>query len=229
MSFSSEIRTELLHIPVKKAHCLKAKDAAAAFLSGEDAVLPQRDCCRKTFLRAVFLSIGHVSDPEKSYHAEFALKTDEQAPLLTDLLSFYGLNMKTVHRKGQTILYCKEGEQISDLLNLLGAHQALMSFENTRILKSMRNSLNRRVNCEAANLGKTATASVRQLSDIQTIEETIGLSALSDALRETAEQRLANPDLSIAELGQTLDPPVGKSGMNHRFRRLAEIAERLRG
>ena len=104
-----------------------------------------------------------------------------------------------------------------------------MSFENTRILKSMRNSLNRRVNCEAANLGKTATASVRQLSDIQTIEETIGLSALSDALRETAEQRLANPDLSIAELGQTLDPPVGKSGMNHRFRRLAEIAERLRG
>ena len=137
--------------------------------------------------------------------------------------------MKTVHRKGQTILYCKEGEQISDLLNLLGAHQALMSFENTRILKSMRNSLNRRVNCEAANLGKTATASVRQLSDIQTIEETIGLSVLSDALRETAEQRLANPDLSIAELGQTLDPPVGKSGMNHRFRRLAEIAERLRG
>ncbi len=146
-----------------------------------------------------------------------------------DVMNGFGLEAKTVTRKKHRVVYVKEGARIVDLLNMTGAHVALMNLENVRILKEMRNSVNRRVNCETANISKTVDAAVRQLKDIEYIRDTAGLSSLPDNLRETAALRLEYPDAPLKELGTYLSPPVGKSGVNHRLRRISEIAEQLRG
>ena len=131
-------------------------------------------------------------------------------------------------RKDSFVIYLKEGEQIVDLLNIMEAHIALLKLEDIRVLKDMRNNINRMVNCETANLGKTINASIRQIENIEYIEETIGLYKLPINLQEVAELRLEHKDASLKELGNMLNPPIGKSGINHRFRRIEEIAERLR-
>ncbi|MBO5281608.1 MAG: DNA-binding protein WhiA, partial [Lachnospiraceae bacterium] len=134
-----------------------------------------------------------------------------------------------VLRKKYYVVYIKEGEGIVDLLNVMGAHVSLMNLENLRILKEMRNSINRRVNCETANITKTVNAAGRQIEDILYLREHYGLKKLSPGLREMAEVRLEYPDAPLKELGEYLDPPVGKSGVNHRLRKLSELAEQLRG
>lgn len=141
----------------------------------------------------------------------------------------FAVDAKIVERKRHYVVYLKEGAQIVDMLNVMGAHVALMDLENVRILKEMRNSVNRKVNCETANITKTVSAAVRQVEDIQWIEQTRGLGSLPDSLREIAEVRLEHPDMPLKDLGQLLDPPLGKSGVNHRLRRISEIADRHRG
>ena len=127
------------------------------------------------------------------------------------------------------MVYIKEGSGIVDILNVMEAHIALMELENVRILKEVRNSVNRKVNCETANLNKTISAAVKQIEDIEYIRDNYGLSKLSESLEEMARLRLDNPDASLKELGDMLSPPVGKSGVNHRLRKICEIAEDLRG
>lgn len=126
------------------------------------------------------------------------------------------------------MVYIKEGSDIVDILNVMEAHVALMNLENVRILKEMRNTVNRKVNCETANLKKTVSAAVKQIEDIEFIRDTVGLSVLSDTLEEIARLRLENPDSSLKELGEMLNPVVGKSGINHRLRKICEIADDLR-
>lgn len=188
----------------------------------------QSQCCVKAFLRGAFLAGGSISDPEKTYHLELTSRTSEQADELRRLMGFYGLNGRTITRKGSYVTYLKEGENIVDFLNVVGAHRALMELENVRILKGMRNNVNRIVNCETANLGKTVNASVRQVENILYIAENIGLDKLPASLREIAELRLEHKDLNLTELGQMLHPPLGKSGVNHRLRKLDRIAEKHR-
>jgi len=139
------------------------------------------------------------------------------------------LNSKIIQRKDNFVVYIKEGEQIVDLLNIIGAHQALLKLEDIRVLKEVRNNINRLVNCETANLGKTISASMRQIESIKTIQRRMGLNKLPDNLREIAEVRLANPDASLKEIGEMMNPPIGKSGVNHRFRKLEEIADEWGG
>ncbi|HOQ07761.1 MAG TPA: DNA-binding protein WhiA [Clostridiales bacterium] len=189
----------------------------------------EQACCIKAFLRGAFLAGGSISDPEKTYHLELTSRTSEQAGEIRRLMGFYGLNGRTIIRKGSYVTYLKEGENIVDFLNVIGAHRALMELENVRILKGMRNNVNRIVNCETANLGKTVNASVRQVENILYIAENIGLDKLPPSLREIAELRLEHKDLSLTELGQMLSPPLGKSGVNHRLRKLDRIAEKHRG
>ncbi|HOJ79721.1 MAG TPA: DNA-binding protein WhiA [Clostridiales bacterium] len=189
----------------------------------------QQTCCVKSFLRGAFLAGGSISDPEKTYHLELTSRTAEQADEIRRLMALYGLNGRTIIRKGSYVTYLKEGENIVDFLNVIGAHRALMELENVRILKGMRNNVNRIVNCETANLGKTVNASVRQVENILYIVENIGLDKLPPGLREIAELRLEHKDLSLTELGQMLNPPLGKSGVNHRLRKLDRIAEKHRG
>lgn len=185
-------------------------------------------CCKRAFIRGAFLSAGSMSDPKKSYHFEIVCAVQKKAKQLQEIMNCFDLDAKIVIRKKSYVVYLKEGSQIVDILNIMEAHVALMELENVRILKEMRNSVNRKVNCETANINKTVSAAVRQVEDITYIQETIGFEKLSDGLREIALVRLANPEATLKELGDFLSPPVGKSGVNHRLRKLSETAEKLR-
>jgi DNA-binding protein WhiA len=188
----------------------------------------KRVCCRKSFLRAAFLTGGSISDPEKTYHLEISTHNNMCAEIIKELLQEYGINVKIIIRKGNYVAYIKEGENIVDFLNIIGAHAALMELENVRILKDMRNNVNRIVNCETANLEKTVNASVRQMENIKFIQSTIGIDKLPDNLIEIADMRLEYSEASLKELGEMLHPRLGKSGVNHRLRKLDEIADQLR-
>ena len=188
----------------------------------------ERDCCKRAYLRGWFLAAGTVSNPEGQYDLEIVAETDEQACFIRSILDSFDLGAKLTHRKGRSVLYMKEGQKVVDFLNIVGAHVALMEFENTRILKEVRGRVNRRVNCETANIKKTISASSKQVEDIRLINDTIGWEKLPESLRQMARVRMDNPDVSLAELGELLDPPVGKSGVNHRLRRLSEIAADIR-
>ena len=183
---------------------------------------------RRAYIRGAFIGGGSISNPEKTYHLEFVTHSEEYAVDLSKLINSYGLNSKVIQRQNSYIIYIKEGEQIVDLLNIIGAHSCLLELENIRIMKEMRNNVNRLVNCETANLSKTVNAAVRQVESIKLIQSQIGLQRLPKNLREIAELRLNYPDESLKELGEMLDPPVGKSGVNHRLRKIEKIAEELR-
>ena len=191
-------------------------------------MLVQNQCCRRAYIRGAFLASGSLSDPEKGYHFEIVCSGEEKADELREMLVSFGIDARITLRKRSYVLYVKEGSQIADLLNVMEAHVALMKFENVRILKEMRNSVNRQVNCETANLNKTVSAAVKQIEDIQFIQRTIGFDELPENLAEIAVLRLEQPETTLKELGQMLTPPVGKSGVNHRLRKLSLIAEELR-
>ena len=180
---------------------------------------------RRAFIRGCFLTCGSITDPSRFYHCEFACPTGELADQIAGLLPAFGIEAHTVVRKKQHVVYIKEGNQISDLLKVMEAEEAILAFENVRVIKDVRNRVNRRVNCETANLYKTSAAAAVQLRDSDRIRETAGLSSLPPNLAEAAAARLENPDASLTELGEMMNPPLGKSGMNHRFRKIHEIAE----
>ncbi|SNS89436.1 hypothetical protein SAMN05446037_102612 [Anaerovirgula multivorans] len=187
-----------------------------------------KQCCKRAYLRGAFLGGGSISAPEKTYHLEFVTNSMEHSEDLKNLINEYDLNAKIVERKGSFVVYIKEGDQVVDILNIIGAHKALLDLENIRIYKQMRNDINRIVNCETANLSKTVNASIRQIENIEYIKDTIGINELPLNLREIAELRLNYQDASLKELGQMLHPPIGKSGVNHRLRKMEEIAEKVK-
>jgi len=190
--------------------------------------ITNQSCCKRAFIRGAFLAVGSMSDPEKGYHLEFVCEEEEQAKLLHNIIASFDIETKVMERKDHHIVYMKEGAAIVDMLNVMEAHVALMELENLRILKEMRNSINRRVNCETANINKTVSAAAKQVEDIKYIEAKKGLASLPESLYEMALIRLENPDAALKELGELLDPPVGKSGVNHRLRKISEYADRLR-
>ncbi|MBQ9550174.1 MAG: DNA-binding protein WhiA [Lachnospiraceae bacterium] len=196
--------------------------------SQPDSLLYERSCCRRNLIRGAFLSGGSVSDPKGSYHMEFVCDSREKAEGLRSIISGFNIESRIAGRKRSFVVYLKEGDDIVTMLNIMEAPAALMEMENARIYKDMRNNVNRRVNCETANIKKTVSAAVRQVNDIEFIKEKKGFGFLDDALREMAEVRLQYPDAALKELGNFLNPPVGKSGVNHRLRRLSRIADDLR-
>ncbi len=210
---------------------LKMADESV-FLAGAgsavDPLLVQQPCCKRAFIRGAFLCAGSISNPEKSYHFEIVCSSMERARQLQVLIRPFGPDAKIVQRKNHSILYIKEGDQIVDMLNIMGAPVSLMNLENIRIVRDVRNTVNRKVNCEAANINKTVNASVRQMEDIRCLKETKGFEQLPEGLAEIAELRLENPDASLKELGEMLTPPIGKSGVNHRLRKLSQLAEQAR-
>ncbi|MDD6183703.1 MAG: DNA-binding protein WhiA [Lachnospiraceae bacterium] len=188
----------------------------------------QNACCKRAFIRGAFLTSGSMSDPEKAYHFEIVCNREDRAEQLRDIMNSFGMEAKIVSRKRSYVVYLKEGEQIVDILNIMEAPVALMNLENIRILKEMRNSVNRQVNCETANIHKTVSAAVKQIEDIEYLREKVGLEHLPLPLREMAYVRLEHPDAPLKELGTYLVPAVGKSGVNHRLRKLGIMAEDLR-
>lgn len=197
-------------------------------LSLAQNVVIQQNCCKRAFLRGAFLAAGSLSDPEKFYHFEIVCATEAKALQLQGLMISFGLDAKIVLRKKYYVVYIKEGSQIVDILNVMEAPVSLMELENIRILKEMRGSVNRQVNCETANINKTVSAAVKQVEDIVYIRDNMGFDGLPEGLLEIAELRLSRPEATLKELGEALDPPVGKSGVNHRLRKLGSLAEKLR-
>lgn len=212
MSFSSKMKEELTAIS-RKDFTLKEKTS---------------NMLTRRLIRNLFLRSGSISDPEKCYHLEIVCVSFEEAEQLKKILEDFGLDAKIVERKRHFVVYLKEGAQIADMLRIMEAPSALMEFENIRIVKEMRNSINRQVNCEAANLGKTISAAVKQVEDIKFICSKIGLDNIPESLAETAEKRLKYPEATLKELGELMDPPIGKSGVNHRLKKLSRLAEELK-
>lgn len=198
------------------------------FEQGIRSALIRRDCCRRAYLRGAFLGGGSISNPEGTYHLEIITTHESYAGELARLMQRFHLSAKVSCRKHWWVVYLKESEQIASFLSIVGAHTALLEFENTRIYKEMRNQVNRLVNCETANLNKSVNAAVRQVANINYVVEHWGLENLPLSLRAVAEARLAYPDISLRELGELMSPKLGKSGINHRMRKIEEMAEQLR-
>ncbi|MDO4619994.1 MAG: DNA-binding protein WhiA [Lachnospiraceae bacterium] len=210
---------------------LEAEDpeqAEAAMLTVGHASVLRMECCRKAFLRGAFLAAGSISAPEKYYHLELVCPEPEAADLLKAVMESMDLDPRIVKRKKDYIVYLKEGDHIVSLLGAMGASVSFLNIETIRVMKEMRGSVNRRVNCETANLNKTVVSAVRQMEDIRYLRDHGGFSTLTPQLREMAEARLAYPDAPLSELGEYLEPKIGKSGVNHRLRKLSAAAEDLR-
>lgn len=221
---NSEIALKVL----KATKLIEMNDYGITIFHRIHPLVVQSTCCKRAYIRGAFLASGSMSDPEKTYHLEFVNIHKKHSQELMELINSFEMDSKIVERKKYYVVYLKEGTQIVDLLNIMEGHVALMELENLRILKEMRNNVNRIVNCETANLNKTVSASVRQIEDIEYIEEKIGLGSIPNPLEEMARLRLMYRDATLKELGTMLDPPVGKSGVNHRLRKISEIAEKLR-
>ncbi|HET6350733.1 MAG TPA: DNA-binding protein WhiA [Coriobacteriia bacterium] len=198
------------------------------FALGVDPALVKRDCCAIAYLRGAFLGGGFVADPHGDFHFELTAESEQLAEDLVALMDRFGIEARVAQRRGTFAVYLKGAEPIVTFLALVGAHRALLRTEDVRIVKSMRNDVNRLVNAEIANQAKTAEAAVGQIQAIEFLADTRGLDSLPPALRELAELRRANPDVSLRELGELADPPLSKSAVYHRVRRIEELAEEAR-
>ena len=259
MSFSQEVKEEILNKYTKATHCQKAQLAAFLIFDGKNVKkdsekdcyiynftsgrktfnirldtseglekLTERTCCKRAFLKGAFIGAGTISDPEKEYRFDIVCSTEEQAEFLKELFGAFEIRARVTSRRGKYVLYIKEGELISEALNVLEAHKAMMDFENIRIVKEMRGSINRQVNCETANINKAIAASMKQARDIELILEKRGESSLDESLAAVANARLQYPDVTLAELGNLMTPAISKSAVNHRMRKISQLAEELR-
>jgi hypothetical protein len=195
----------------------------------DESGVPRKKCCRRAYLRGAFLSRGSITNPERTYHLEISTEQTLLAEKILAIMASLNLEAGITQRKGSLVTYMKDGQQIVNLLNLMGAHSSLLHFENVRVMKDMRNQINRLVNCETANVDKTVKAAMEQLEDIRLIDEIIGLEELSPKLQEVAKVRLANPYASLQELGELMLPKMSKSGVNYRIRQIREKARELDG
>ncbi|CAM3511619.1 DNA-binding protein WhiA [Paenibacillus lupini] len=222
----------IVRIPTKVQEILselRIVSEGFVFNDGIDKSIIKKSCCKRSYLRGAFLAGGSVNNPEgSSYHLEISSMYEEHCEALVELANKFDLNARCIERKKGFVFYIKEGEKIIELLNIVGAHQALFKFEDVRIMRDMRNSVNRIVNCETANLNKTIGAAVRQIDNIRLLQREIGLNNLPDKLREVAEVRLQHPDMNLKEVGEMLKGSVSKSGVNHRLRKIDELAEKIR-
>ena len=212
----------------KAVELLKIKVSGKEGALRADGMAFLHTCCKRAFLRGTFLASGSISNPQKSYHFEISETEQGRAEQIVGLIRSFSVDAKSILRKNYHVVYVKEGEQVADLLNIMEAHRALMEFENVRIVKGVRNSVNRQVNCETANLSKTVNAARKQYEDIVLIRDRVGLHVLSEALEEIARLRLEYPEASLIELGDLLSPKLGKSGVNHRLKKISEYADSLR-
>ncbi len=215
MSFSKEVKKEI-------EERLRKKSGDFTFSQNTDSINPAH------ILAELFLQSGSVNDPEASYHLEIVCDNEDSAKYVYDLMNGLDFAARITRRKEKYIVYLKDRETIADFLGTVGAVKSMLKMENSLILKDMRNSVNRKVNFEAANIEKTVSAAVREIEDIRYIEANGGLKQLPEGLRKIAELRMEQPDASLKVLGESMDPPLGKSGVNHRLRKIRNFAEKLK-
>lgn len=212
MSFSSDLKNELLD--------LKMWDNNSSLKQDEQLV--------RLLIREAFIKSGFINDPKKDYHLEISFKSKKKAEEMKKLLEQCKIENVGITKKGRgTIIYIKDGENISSFLALIGANNAVLRFEETRVMKEARNNINRIVNCETANLNKTIDAAIQQIKSIKLLKQKHKFSSLPENLKEIGELRLKNPDASYEELGKMLLKPIGKSGVSHRLNKINQIAKEL--
>ena len=190
--------------------------------------LEQNDEIQKSIVKGAFLGAGSITDPNKQYHLEIFFQEKNNAEYILNICKSFGVYLKILEYNDKMQLYIKDGEEISKFLALLGANRGVLSFEDVRITKEIKNNVNRLVNCETANLNKIVNASVNQVNDIKLIQKLNKFEELPDYLKEIALIRLENPDMSLKALGELLEKPIGKSGVNHRLQKIHDFAEELR-
>ena len=212
MSFASDIKEELLGLKMWNMNSSMKQDEQLARL----------------YIREAFIKSGSINDPNKKYHLQVMFKQKVKAQQMQTLLSNFQIHAKIIKKEKEYMLYLKDGEEISEFLALIGAHHSVLKFEEIRVLKETRNEINRIVNCETANLNKTIGAAVKQIEDIKLIKKENQFNALPENLQEIANIREENPDASLVELGKLLKETIGKSGVNHRLKKIHAIAEDLR-
>ncbi len=193
-----------------------------------DPALSSKECCARSYLRGTFLGAGSVNHPDGGYHLEISCNNEEYSNELLSFFRSFQLKGNVMDRKTNHVIYFKNSDDIATILNLIGAHSALLRYEDFRVMKNIKNDVNRRVNCETANLTKTIDASLQKSEDIELIADSRGLESLPTSLQEIARLRMANPYKSLKELGQMLNPPLSKSGVNGRLRRITKIANQIR-
>ena len=214
----------------------KISDIKGVFTSIDDNLkinissfeVPKEEILQKALVRGSFLGGGSVNNPENNYHAEIIFRDENEALIVCEILKQYKINFKLLKKNSKICLYSKEGEGIANLLAFMGASIAVLRFEEIRVMRDMRNNVNRLVNCETANLNKTINAALKQIEDIKLLKKFNKFDSLSENLKEIANLRLENPEASLLELGQMLKSPVGKSGVNHRLKAISEFADELR-
>lgn len=212
MSFASDIKEELLGLKMWNVNSGMKQDEQLARL-----------CIREAFIKS-----GSMNDPNKKYHLQIMFKTKKKAVEMQTLLNNFNIHAKIIKKENEHMLYLKDGEEISEFLALIGANNSVIKFEEVRVIKETRNDINRLVNCETANLNKTINAAVKQIEDIKLIKKKNKFNSLPEGLKEIANLRVENPDVSLVELGKLLKEPIGKSGVNHRLKKISQIAEDLR-
>ena len=212
MSFSSDIKDELLE--------LKMWDLGSNMKQDEQLA--------RLYIREAFIKSGSMNDPNKKYHLQIMFKEKAKAEEMQTLLNNFNIHARIIKKEKDHMLYLKDGEEISEFLALVGANKSVIKFEEVRVIKETRNDINRLVNCETANLNKTINASVKQIEDINKIKKAGKYNELPETLKEVAEVRINNPEMSLIELGKLLDKPIGKSGVNHRLKKLSQISEELK-
>lgn len=190
--------------------------------------ITQYACCKKSFLKSAFMISGGIANPEIEYHIEIAAPSEEFADYVIKCLEYYDISAKKACRKSKYVVYLKKSDDISDMLSLMGAAQAVLTLQNVRIKKDVSNRVNRQLNCDNSNINRVMETALVQIEDIRFIEEQLGLDKLPASLRDVAEARLNNAATSLAGLGEMLTPPIGKSGVNARLRKISEIARKLR-
>ena len=211
MSFSSDVREELLELR----------------MWDNNSNLKQDEQLARLMVRESFIEKGFVNDPNKDYHLEILFKTKKKHDEVKDIVLNFGIDIKSTKKGSSYMLYLKDGEEISSFLALIGATKAMLKFEEVRVIKDTRNNINRLVNCETANLNKTINASVKQIEAINKIKKKNKFKTLPDSLKEIANLRVKNPDLSYEELGKMLEKPIGKSGVSHRLDKIIKIANEI--
>ena len=219
IEYEPEIRGKVFVAIIKKTE--KVQNLMTLKLDNNDEI-------KKAIVKGVFLGAGSVTDPNKQYHLEITFEEKNNAEYILNICKTYGVSLKILELENKVQLYIKDGEEISKFLALLGANKGVLSFEDVRITKEIKNNVNRLVNCETANLNKIVNASVNQVNDIKLIQKLNKFEELPSELKEVAILRLENPDVSLKVLGELLENPIGKSGVNHRLKRIHEFAEELR-
>lgn len=212
MSFASDVKNELLELKMWDVNSNMKQDEQLA----------------RVYIREAFIRSGSINDPTKKYHLQIMFKTNKKAEQMQQLLLNFNIHAKIIKKDTSYMLYIKDGEEISEFLALVGANKSVIKYEEVRVLKEKRNDINRLVNCETANLNKTISAAVKQIEDIKYIKDKGKFLSMPENLIEIANLRVENPDISLAELGKLLKEPIGKSGVNHRLKKISEIAKELR-